>query len=117
MKKLIPLFLALTLVLCACGKENNKDEVEMQSSLPGANLVEDVSDDNKNTSYDNDFEHAKSFIGKEYKDFVDEFGEPNSCDYVPSCLGDGEDGQMEYEGFIVTTYKDGDLEIINDITK
>ena len=33
-------------------------------------------------------------------------GEPNSSDYAPSCLGEGEDGNLYYDGFTVYTYRD-----------
>ncbi len=35
-------------------------------------------------------------------------GEPIESSYASSCLGDGEDGQLEYEGFTVYTYRDPD---------
>ena len=33
-------------------------------------------------------------------------GESNSSDYAPSCLGEGEDGNLYYDGFTVYTYRD-----------
>ena len=39
-------------------------------------------------------------------------GQPQSADYASSCLGPGQDGQLQYEGFLVFTYKEGDREIV-----
>ena len=47
---------------------------------------------------------------------IEAIGEPVSTTYVSSCLGDGEDGQLEYEGFTVYTYRDADgKEAIQDV--
>lgn len=52
----------------------------------------------------------------EVDDLIDALGEPASTTYVSSCLGDGEDGQLEYEGFTVYTYRDADgKEAIQDV--
>ena len=41
-------------------------------------------------------------------------GEPNSSDYVSSCIGDGEDGLLYYKGFTVTTYRENGKETVQD---
>ena len=47
---------------------------------------------------------------------IEAIGEPASTTYVSSCLGDGEDGQLEYEGFTVYTYRDATgKEAIQDV--
>lgn len=47
---------------------------------------------------------------------IDAIGEPLRTTYVSSCLGDGEDGQLEYEGFTVYSYRDADgKEAIQDV--
>ena len=39
-------------------------------------------------------------------------GEPLSSEYGPSCLGDGKDGELKYDGFIVYTTQKGSAETI-----
>ena len=39
-------------------------------------------------------------------------GQPISSDYAPSCLIDGEDGELVYDGFIVYTEKGADYETV-----
>lgn len=47
---------------------------------------------------------------------IEAIGDPVSTTYVSSCLGDGEDGQLEYEGFTVYTYRDAEgKEAIQDV--
>ncbi len=47
---------------------------------------------------------------------IEAIGDPVRTTYVSSCLGDGEDGQLEYEGFTVYTYRDADgQEAIQDV--
>lgn len=47
---------------------------------------------------------------------VEAIGDPVRTTYVSSCLGDGEDGQLEYEGFTVYTYRDATgKEAIQDV--
>lgn len=42
------------------------------------------------------------------EDLIAAIGEPESSDYAPSCLGEGEDGNLYYDGFTVYTYRDTD---------
>ena len=41
-------------------------------------------------------------------------GQPDSSEYAPSCLnpGQGEDGVLYYDGFVVYTYKEGSTETV-----
>lgn len=55
---------------------------------------------------------AESLIGEEISALYDAIGYPESSDYAPSCLGDGEDGNLYYEGFTVYTYREGDSETV-----
>ena len=56
---------------------------------------------------------AKQFEGEPLEDLIAAVGEPESSDYAPSCLGDGEDGNLYYDGFTVYTYRDDSGEIVN----
>ena len=60
-------------------------------------------------------ELVKSYIDKPIEELYAVIGEPESSDYAPSCLGDGEDGMLIYDGFIVYTYREGDSEIVFDV--
>lgn len=59
-------------------------------------------------------EQARSFIGKDVQDLIAELGEPTERSYAPSCVGSGEDGELQYEGFTVYTYREGDRETVTD---
>ena len=55
-----------------------------------------------------DFETAVSCIGKPITALTEQIGQPARVSYASSCLGDGEDGELYYEGFTVYTYRDTD---------
>lgn len=56
---------------------------------------------------------AMNYIGQPVSALFAAIGCPASSDYAPSCLGDGEDGNLYYDGFMVYTHKDGGSETIN----
>ena len=58
-----------------------------------------------------------SYIDKPVSELIAAIGEPQSSDYAPSCLnpGQGEDGMLYYDGFVVYTYKEGDTETVQDV--
>ena len=59
-------------------------------------------------------ETARSFEGASLDELIAAIGEPESSDYAPSCLGEGEDGNLYYDGFTVYTYRDVDGgEVVN----
>ena len=53
----------------------------------------------------NSFETAQQMIGENLTTLTDAIGEPNNESYASSCLGDGEDGELSYNGFTVYTYR------------
>ena len=55
---------------------------------------------------------AKRFEGKDLSELIAVLGEPLSSEYGPSCLGDGKDGELKYDGFIVYTTQKGSAETI-----
>ena len=84
--KLLALTLALCVVLCACGEKKN------------------------------DLETAQQMIGESISALTDAIGEPKSESYASSCLGDGEDGELSYDGFTVYTYRAPDgTETVYDV--
>ena len=55
---------------------------------------------------------AESFIGASLDELIAAIGEPESSDYAPSCLGEGEDGNLYYDGFVVYTYRENGTETV-----
>ena len=120
MKKLTCLLLALTLLLglAACGEEpaevteepaaGSVEPVE-ESAPPAEESVapaeESVAPAEEEPS---PLEAAKEFEGAPLEDLIAAIGEPLSSDYAPSCMGEGEDGNLYYDGFTVYTYRDVD---------
>ena len=60
-------------------------------------------------------ETASAYIGRSVSSLISAIGEPKGRDYAPSCLGDGEDGELFYDGFTVYTYRSSEGEIVQDI--
>ena len=60
-------------------------------------------------------ETASAFIGQSVSSLIAAIGQPLSQGYAPSCLGDGEDGELIYDGFTVYTYREGGTEIVQDV--
>lgn len=87
MKKVVSIVLLLTmlLALCACTKGGDPKEI------------------------------AQSYVDKEIAGLFDKIGEPKESNYTHSCLGDGNDGELIYDGFTVYTYKEGDSEVVLDV--
>lgn len=125
MKKITCLLLALALLLClaACGGEPAADAGEpvaeseepvVESEEPVAESEEPVAESEAPAEEATPLETAKEFEGANLEDLIAAIGEPQSSDYAPSCLGEGEDGNLYYDGFTVYTYRDVDgTEVVN----
>lgn len=132
MKKITCLLLALALLLClaACGGEPAADAGEpvaeseepvtesegpvTESEAPVAESEEPVTESEAPAEEATPLETAKEFEGANLEDLIAAIGEPQSSDYAPSCLGEGEDGNLYYDGFTVYTYRDVDgTEVVN----
>lgn len=120
MKKLTCLLLALTLLLglAACGEEpaevteepaaGSVEPVE-ESAPPAEESVAPAEESEAPAEEEpSPLEAAKEFEGAPLEDLIAAIGEPLSSDYAPSCLGEGEDGNLYYDGFTVYTYRDTD---------
>lgn len=61
-------------------------------------------------------EDALAFVDQDVSALYEAIGEPLSSSYEASCAGDGDDGILEYDGFIVFTYRepDGSAETVVD---
>lgn len=55
---------------------------------------------------------AESLVGESVDELYAAIGEPSSSDYAPSCIGDGEDGNLYYDGFVVYTYRENGMETV-----
>ena len=118
---LVLLVAAMLFSLCACGSSEEKP-ADMESVLPGAesgvedeNEVQNSSEEEAAPEVNEDKALAESMIGEEVSKLIEAIGEPDSADYASSCLGPGEDGELQYDGFTVYTYKEGDSEVIQNV--
>lgn len=109
MKKLMLMILGCTLFvsLCACGKVQQETPTTATSASAPT-----TAEDPTEATQPNPMQLAKECIGKPVSELYDRIGYPNSSDYAPSCMGDGEDGNLYYDGFIVYTYREGDTESV-----
>ncbi len=65
-----------------------------------------------------DYETALDYIDQPLSALKEQIGEPESFSYASSCLGDGEDGELYYDGYTVYTYRDTDgTENVYDVMK
>ncbi|MCI6487996.1 MAG: hypothetical protein MSA25_08085 [Clostridiales bacterium] len=118
---LMLLVAAMFFSLCACSGSEEKP-ADMESVLPGAesgvedeNEVQNSSEEEAAPEVNEDKALAESMIGDEVSKLIEAIGEPDSADYASSCLGPGEDGELQYDGFTVYTYKEGDSEVIQNV--
>ncbi len=51
---------------------------------------------------------VKTLIDAPVEDLYAAIGQPNDTAYASSCLGEGEDGELYYDGYTVYTYRDPD---------
>ena len=115
MKKALIMLLcaALALSLAACGEAGTEETApvsepaseETAPPTPPAAQEPAPADEPEGESL---LETAKTFEGAPVEDLIAAIGEPESSDYAPSCLGEGEDGNLYYDGFTVYTYRDTD---------
>jgi len=55
---------------------------------------------------------AESCIDKDVRELYELIGKPESSEYAPSCLVNGEDGALYYDGFVVYTTREGEVETV-----
>ena len=121
MKKRIVLLLLAALMLCAlaaCGEEpaevteepaaESVEPAVEPSAAPEASEAPAEESEAPAEEEPSPLEAAKAFEGAPLEDLIAAVGEPLSSDYAPSCLGEGEDGNLYYDGFTVYTYRDTD---------
>ena len=117
MKKYIVIFLAVLLLLslCACG-ENPQGQTQPQTQATQPSETESqptqATEAPTQTTAADLRALAESCVDKPVAELYALIGQPESAEYAPSCLGDGEDGNLNYEDFIVYTYREGDEEVV-----
>lgn len=114
MKKLMILILACVLLvsLCACGK-TQQETPDTTTDATADSVPNDIADPNTDTPDPAArLALAKTCIDKPVAELYALIGQPISSDYAPSCMGEGEDGNLYYDGFIVYTYREGDTESV-----
>lgn len=114
MKKLTCLMIAALLLasLAACGEaapeETTSPAAVEESAAPAESEAPAESDAPAEGEEGSLLETARGYEGAALEDLIAAIGEPESSDYAPSCLGEGEDGNLYYDGFTVYTYRDTD---------
>ena len=89
---------------------------EPVATLPDAGLVRDKGED---SNTDELYEIAQSYMEKPVSELIDAIGEPISSAYAGfSCLiPGGDDGELYYDGFVVSTVKSGDSETVINVSR
>ena len=116
MKKALTVLLAalLALSLAACGDAGTEPTAapteEPAATEPAATEPAAEPEETEPAAEPEDslLETAKTVEGADVNELIAAIGEPESSDYAPSCLGEGEDGNLYYDGFTVYTYRDTD---------
>ena len=55
---------------------------------------------------------AEGYIDRDVEELYAAIGQPEYSDYAPSCLGEGDDGNLYYDGFTVYTYRENGMETV-----
>ncbi len=121
MKKGIAILLC-ALMLCACAAEQPQDTKPSEPSTVGTTgdttpSTESTPAPTQPSENKEKLEKAQSCIGKSVQELYALIGEPVSSDYASSCLGEGDDGNLYYDGFIVYTYREGDTETVRYVSE
>lgn len=92
----------------------------LESVLPGSNLgtgAEPTPDADPVSFDEAKFKEAEKYIDHDVSELYAAIGEPMDSSYATSCIGDGDDGELYYDGFTVATYRDGDRETVRDVNR
>ena len=114
MKKILSLALAMILALglAACGESGTEPSAAPSEPAAVDTTTPDPAAESTETAEPAEetggslLEIAKGYEGANVDELIAAIGDPNSSDYAPSCLGEGEDGNLYYDGFTVYTYRD-----------
>lgn len=114
MKNILSLALAMILALglAACGESGTEPSAAPSEPAAVDTTTPDPAAESTETAEPTEetggslLEIAKGYEGANVDELIAAIGDPNSSDYAPSCLGEGEDGNLYYDGFTVYTYRD-----------
>ncbi len=114
MKNILSLALAMILALglAACGESGTEPSAAPSDPAAVDTTTPDPAAESTETAEPAEetggslLEIAKGYEGANVDELIAAIGDPNSSDYAPSCLGEGEDGNLYYDGFTVYTYRD-----------
>ena len=114
MKKILSLALVMILALglAACGESGTEPSAAPSEPAAVDTTTPDPAAESTETAEPAEetggslLEIAKGYEGANVDELIAAIGDPNSSDYAPSCLGEGEDGNLYYDGFTVYTYRD-----------
>ena len=129
MKKFVVMLLALVMVLpmVACGSKEEaaptEPAISAQPKVESTVAVEDVAPAETAATEEpaeaiaarriaENKALAESCVEKNVLELYELIGAPESSEYAPSCLVEGEDGTLYYEGFVVYTTREGDVETV-----
>ncbi len=123
MKKLLFVWVAvLAMLLSACVAKmppeetklpDPKDEVQTQPAED-----KPVEPEKPAESEPSAYEQALALVEQNVNELYALIGQPNDSMYADSCLGEGEDGELYYDGFTVYTFRDLEgFEKIYDVMK
>jgi len=126
MKKFVVMILCLMLVLCACGSKTPEATqpaatqpaatqpaaTQPAQTEPATEPAQQPTEPTETEPQTSGLELAQSCIDCDVSELFALVGEPNDAEYIPSCLGEGEDGTLYYDDFTVYTYKEGDSEVV-----
>lgn len=126
MKKIVVMLLAVVMLmgLCACGEETPAPTEEAITAQPKVEATVATRETAAPTEAPAEIPTeaaapaadkkvlAESCIDKDISELYALIGEPESSDYAPSCLVEGEDGMLYYDGFVVYTTREGDVETV-----
>ncbi len=121
--KMLSLILAaaLVLALCACGGSAEPAAAETSPAgeggavLPDAGLHQQEEAEAEDPDVQARRDKAMEYLEHSVDELLEALGEPLERSYAPSCLGDGEDGELQYEGFTVYTYREDGVETVTDV--
>ena len=131
MKKLWVCIIAVFMlaVLCACGAQSGteslapttpapasteapiqiaamtRETAQPEAAVTAKDAKDDVEIDPEPEAETDTLSAAQDLIGEDVTLLYAAIGEPNSSDYAPSCLVDGDDGELYYDEFVVYTQR------------
>lgn len=126
MKKMIVIVMSVVLLLglCACGQEapaptepvisaqpKVEETVPVEATVPVTEAPTEAATEAAMSTEERKA-LAESCIDKDVSELYALIGEPESSEYAPSCMVEGEDGALYYDGFVVYTTRVGDVETV-----